>query len=140
MIVKRILIIFGFLFALLWLASNLKKSASRIPLEVFNKPVIVKVVELPLCGRSNIIVVRYQDQKYRISINKNDCIQGKYIIGDTLDAIYNPKLDEMNPKSFVGIYRLNMIFIVLVGIGFLFPMDSLMFAQCWMKNHTKRRT
>ncbi len=119
MIVKRIVIIFGFLFALLWLANNLKKSASKIPLETFNKPVIVKVVELPLCGRSNIIVVRYQDQTYRISINKNDCIEGKYMIGDTIDAIYNPKLDEMNPASFVGVYRLNMIFIVLVGIGFL---------------------
>ncbi|MFZ1561705.1 MAG: hypothetical protein WAT37_17350 [Saprospiraceae bacterium] len=119
MIIRRIIIIFGFLFALLWLANNLKKSASRIPLEAFNKPVIVKVVELPLCGRSNIIVVSYQDQTYRISINKNDCIQGKYIIGDTLDAIYNPKLDEMNPGNFVGTYRLNMIFIFLVGIAFL---------------------
>lgn len=119
MIIKRIIIIFGFLFALLWLANNLKKSASRIPLEVFNKPVIVKVVELPLCGRSNIIVVSYQDQPYRISINKNDCIEGKYRIGDTLDAIYNPRLDEMNPSDFVGVYRLNMVFIVLVGLAFL---------------------
>jgi hypothetical protein len=119
MILKRIIIIFGFLFALLWLANNLKTSASKIPFEVFNKPVIVKVVELPLCGRSNIIVVSYQDQQYRISINKNDCIEGKYRIGDTLDAVYNARLDEMNPNDFVGVYRLNMIFIILVGIGFL---------------------
>lgn len=115
--IRRIIIIFGFLFTLLWLANNLKKSASRLPLEVFNKPVIVKVVELPLCGRSNIIVVSYQDHTYRISINKNDCIEGKYRIGDTLDAIYNPRLDEMNPKDFVGVYRLNKVFIVLVGIA-----------------------
>ena len=118
MIVKRIIIIFGFLFTLLWSVSNLKKSASRIPLEIFNTSVMVKVVELPLCGRSNIIVVGYQGQKYRISINKNDCIQGRYRIGDSLEAIYNPKLDEVNPGSFVGTYRLNMTFLVLVGIGF----------------------
>ena len=118
MIVKRILIIFGFLFTLLWCASNLKKSASRIPLEIYNTSVMVKVAELPLCGRSNIIVVSYQNQKYSISINKNDCIQGKYRIGDELEAIYNPKLDEFISGSLVGNYRLNMTFLVLVGIGF----------------------
>ena len=50
--------------------------------------------------------------------HKNDCIQGRYKIGDTLEADYNPKLDEMNPKV-VGVYRLNLIFIFVVSISFL---------------------
>ncbi|TXB59445.1 hypothetical protein [Phaeodactylibacter luteus] len=119
MAVKRLLIIFGFLLALLWGANQLKKAATRLQFEVFNKPVIVKVVELPICGRSNIIGISYKEKKYNISINKNDCIQGKYNIGDTLEATYNSKLDEMNPGNFVGTYKLNRDFMILVGIVFL---------------------
>ena len=118
MTVKRLLIIFGFLLALLWGASQLKEAATRLQFEVFNKPVIVKVVELPICGRSNIIGISYKEKKYNISINKNDCIQGKYNIGDTLEATYNSKLDEMNP-SVIGVYRLYIIYMALVGIVFL---------------------
>ena len=77
------------------------------------------MVELPICGRSNIIGISYKEKKYNISINKNDCIQGKYNIGDTLEATYNYKLDKMNSKNFTGVYRLYIIYIVLVGIGFL---------------------
>jgi hypothetical protein len=119
MAVKRLLIIFSFLLALLWGASQLKEAATRLQFEVFNKPVIVKVVELPICGRSNIIGISYKEKKYNISINKNDCIQGKYNIGDTLEATYNSKLDEMNSKNFKGVYRLYIIYMVLVGLGFL---------------------
>ena len=119
MAVKRLLIIFGFLLALLWGASQLKEAATRLQFEVFNKPVIVKVVELPMCGRSNIIGISYKEKKYNISINKNDCIQGKYNIGDTLEAIYNSKLDEMNPGNFMGTYKLYRDFMALVGIVFL---------------------
>jgi hypothetical protein len=119
MAVKRAFIIFGLLFTLLWGAGKLKEAATRIQLEVFNHPVIVKVAGLPLCGRSNIIEVSYKQKTYNISIDKIDCIYGKYNIGDTLEATYNSKLDEMNPGNFVGVYRLCMIFVTLTGIVFL---------------------
>ena len=120
MIVKRIFIIFGFLFALLWGVSKLKEAATRMQFEVFNEPVVVRVVGLPLCGRSNIIEVEYQEEKYNISINKNDCIQGKYNLGSTLQATYNTRLNEMNPGNFLGVYRLYMIFLIIVGMVFIF--------------------
>ncbi|MEZ4829534.1 MAG: hypothetical protein R3C61_25105 [Bacteroidia bacterium] len=118
MVTKRVFIIFGFLLTLLWGASKLKEAATRLQFEVFNKPVTVRVVALPMCGRSNIIVVKYREKEYNISINKNDCIQGKYNIGDTLDATYNSKLDELNPGNFVGVYRLYVAFLALIGIAF----------------------
>ncbi|HFB99500.1 MAG TPA: hypothetical protein ENJ53_01730 [Phaeodactylibacter sp.] len=128
MAIKKLVIIFVFLFALFWGASKLKEAAIRLQFEVFNRPVVVKVVELPICGRSNIIAISYQDKKYNISINKNDCIKRKYNIGDTLEITYNSKLDEMNPKNFVGVYRLYIIYMALVGIVFFlylfFPLSA----------------
>ena len=115
---NRLLTIFVFLLALLWGVSELKEAGTRLQFEIFNKPVIVKVVDIPMCGRSNIIGVRYQYKEYNISINKNDCIKGRYNIGDTLEATYNPKLDEINPKNFAGVYRLYTLYMVLVGSGF----------------------
>jgi hypothetical protein len=126
MIKKRIFIIFGLLFTLLWGASKLKEAATRLQFEAFNKQVTVKVVELPMCGRSNIIRVVYQNEQYSISINKNDCIQGKYNIDSILEATYNAKLDEMNPDNFVGVYRLYIGFLILVGtvfLGYLFLLN-----------------
>ena len=117
--VKRIVTVFCFLYALLWGVSGLKKAETRLQYDVFNMPVIVEVVGLPICGRSNIIEVKYQKIKYNISINKNDCIQGRYNIGDTLEATYNYKLEELNPGHFVGVYRVYMVSLVLVGIVFI---------------------
>jgi uncharacterized membrane protein len=116
---KNFLINFAFLFLLLWSANNVKRTANNRQLEVFNQNVHVEVVDLPLCGRSNIITVEYNKKKYNISVNKNDCIQGKYKIGDIIEATYNPKLDIVNPADFIGVFRWNIIFLLIVLILFL---------------------
>lgn len=98
--------------------SELKKAKVRLQYEVYNELVLVEVVDLPLCGKSYIITVGYGGKKYNISVSPNDCIRGRYKIGDTLEATYNPKLDEMNPGNFVGTYRLKRDFVFLLGLAF----------------------
>jgi hypothetical protein len=115
----RFFIILGLIFTLLWGVSELKKAKIRLQYEVYNELVLVEVVDLPLCGASYVITVGYGGKKYNISVNPNDCIRGRYKIGDTLEATYNPKLDEMNPGNFVGTYKLKRDFVVLLGLGFV---------------------
>jgi hypothetical protein len=115
----RFFIILGLIFTLLWGVSELKKAKIRLQYEVYNELVLVEVADLPLCGASYIITVGYGGKNYNISVSPNDCIRGRYKIGDTLEATYNPKLDEMNPKDFVGVYRINVIFMSMLGLGFV---------------------
>lgn len=116
---KKLFIVFGLLLMFLWGVNKLKEATVRLQYDVFNRPVKVEVVDLPPCGRSNIIVVKYQQKNYSISVNKNDCINGKYSIGSVLEAKYNTKLDEMNPYNFLGVYRLYILFLAIVGTGLL---------------------
>ena len=117
---RKFLIMFGFMIALLWGGNKLKHAATRLKYENFNEKVVVNVTNLPICGRSNIIGVTYENKSYNLAINKNDCIQARYGIGDEIATIYNSKLDELNPKDFRGVYRLYMIYMFLVAIGFVF--------------------
>lgn len=116
---KKSIAFLVFLLAVLWGIRNLKESSDRLGLAAYNTPVLVKVVSLPLCGRSNIIKVQYEGSPYKISINKNDCIQQKYSIGDLISATYNPKTNEINPNNFVGSYRLSIVYILAVVIIFV---------------------
>lgn len=118
MVTKRLLFTFLFLVTMLWLSSNIKKAHSELAVEEFNTYVRAKVVDLPLCGASNIITVEYDNKRYDVSVSKNECIQGKYRIGDYLNVMYNSRLDRMNAFP-LGSYRLNMFFLCLVGVLFL---------------------
>jgi len=112
-----------FFLAFLWGANNFKEASERLGLESFNQAVKVRVINLPSCGRSNIIEVEYQGEVYSMSISKNDCIQSKYDIGDIVDATFNSKLREVNPVNFVGVYRLNVVYmavLLVLFVGFVF--------------------
>lgn len=116
MMLKRITLVVALLFLLVWSVGNLKKASAKLGFEKFNEEVNVEVVDLPLCNRSNPIVVLYKGQRYTIEVNKNDCIQGKYSIGDTIKATYNRKVDEMNPKSFLGVYRISKVIVIIISL------------------------
>lgn len=116
---KKILIYVLFTLALIWGANWVKESSELLGYEVFNIPVKVRVVGLPICGRSNIIEVEYENKTHDISVNKNDCIQGRYSIGEVLSATYNTKTREINPRNFKGSYRLGVGFLVTLILVFL---------------------
>jgi len=118
MMSKNFPLSFVFLIGLVWTTVNLKKASTRLQFEEFNQPVKVQVVDLPLCGRSGVIVVEYKNKKYHAAIGRTDCLAGKYRMDDTLDVIYNSRLDEMNPNLLMT-YRGWLIFTIIVFILFI---------------------
>ncbi len=120
---SRFITISFFLLTLLLALSNVKKSKVRLQFADFNQEVIAMVVDLPLCGgASNNIIVEYKGKRYKVSVNKNDCIQGRYKIGDKINTIYNPPLDEIAPDNFVGDYRFKAtiaLFVLLFGVLYI---------------------
>ena len=48
------------------------------------------VSETPDCGRSsNTMEVKLKENIYSINIGKNDCINGRYRIGDSVEVLYS---------------------------------------------------
>jgi hypothetical protein len=116
---KKVFIIFGFLIALMWGANNLNKAANKLQYEKYNKIVTAKVVDLPLCNRSNMIIVEYQEKRYSTPVSKMECIHKKHSIGSLLQVEYNPSLDEMVNGGYTGAYRLWIAFLIFIGGVFL---------------------
>jgi hypothetical protein len=103
-----------FVFSLLFVAGKVKEAKVMLQYEVFNEMVTVEVVDLPLCNKAGTIIVRYKGKDYSMGIGINDCINGKYMIGDKLEAEYNPKLDDMQPKYILsyGAWWLLLLFLL----------------------------
>ena len=76
---KKIFTIFGFLIVLMWGTSNLNRASNKLQYEKFNEFVTAKVVDLPFCGRSNMIVVEYQKKRYSTPVSKMACINKRYV-------------------------------------------------------------
>ncbi len=56
----------------------------------------VEISSVPNCGSSsNTVDVEYHLKTYTIKIGKNDCIEGRYSIGDKLMVKYSSKYDKM---------------------------------------------
>lgn len=110
---------FAFFLILIWSFSKLKQSIVERQYVVFNQEVEVEVVDLPLCGKSNLITVRYNEKDYSMSVNKNDCINGRYKIGYKFFTNYNSKVDKIYNGSFEGAYRWNFAFASMVLIVYL---------------------
>ena len=79
------------------------------------------VVKLPKCGRSSgTMNILYKDKRYDIKIGKNDCIQGKYSIGDQVEALYSQNYDKLQLTT----EKVNVIY-VLSLLFFLVPLFCL---------------
>jgi hypothetical protein len=60
----------------------------------------VSIIDIPDCGRSsNSMDVEYNNKKYNINIGKNDCIEGKYKIGDRVNVLYSSIYDKVQLPS-----------------------------------------
>jgi hypothetical protein len=84
----------------LWLTSKIIYFKHRIGGEQYNTTVLVTVVDRPLCGQSGVITVEYEGKTTDIIIGKNNCIYGKYVIGEKTQATYNTKFKEFYSGSY----------------------------------------
>ena len=80
-----------------------------------------RVVQLPTCGRGNgNMNIVYKDKFYNIKIGKNDCIQGKYRIGDEVEALYSISYDKIQ----LATEKVNFNYVVSI-LFFLVPLFCL---------------
>ncbi len=81
----------------------------------------VEVASVQNCGRSsNTIDVEYDLKTYTINIGKNDCIEGRYSIGDKIVVKYSSEYDKMQLPT----ERTNLVFWMSI-LFFLIPLYCL---------------
>lgn len=82
---------------------------------------LAEVIEVPNCSRSsNSFYVKLKEKKYLTEIGKNDCIQGKYLIGQKIEVLYSSDYDKIvMPNS-----KTKLIFYMSLAF-FLLPITSL---------------
>ena len=120
---KRILIIYGFLFALLWGGYKVIDASQKLKYEASNAPVMVQAIAPPSCSRyGSSVIVAYQQKEYKIAIPTFACRNGTYKIGDKLQATYNTALDKMNyqPMTNFRLYISFLVFVLLLFVIYLF--------------------
>lgn len=77
---------------------------------------------LPECGKSsNTMEVFLEKKNFTVDIAKNDCIQGKYSIGDKIEVLYCYKCDMVVLPSSKTDFRYGLsIFFFVIPLYFLF--------------------
>lgn len=80
-----------------------------------------EVVDVPNCSRSsNSLYVKLKEKKYLTEIGKNECIQGKYLIGQKIEVLYSSDYD----KIIMPYSKTKLVFYMSLAF-FILPIASL---------------